>query len=401
MWIDDTKRIPFEEYKNIENRFFEAFSNMPGVVGYGSFGSVKAPGLSDLDLVVVVEKTVLQSNRFFLPPLEGVEKYVFQHSPMIIPAEILHLLPYYHLINVNWASRIPDHKMMVDDEALAKLGSLHVFEKTLYLQSFLWSLLYRAKRPCRQGILALTSVARSVEWLLRLGFPVKEADKLYVRNILALRAKWINSPNERCEQINALDRLLIQALYITIELPETIALHLLEIDKPSSTREDRYSGLHYRPMTFAFEANISDASSILEAVQNASIFNKIHAALGRLRSRVFGSYSVVGSVSFSILELEYMIEKNTRNSIYSYRWGPPASDSLHNRAKDRLSQILEQKYLANYEFAEILSLSGHSHANFGTVWKGSKMHSLRQMFLLNSFGRIRLSRAVHNKLPRT
>lgn len=257
MWQDDTIPISLKKYNDAQERFFNYFSSVSGVVCYGTFGSVNAPGLSDLDLVVVVEDECLSRKEFSIPKFQGDENYIFTHAPLVVPVSLLHFLPYYHLINITWANNSPN-LVQNDVEDLLTIGVLHVLSKTLYLQSFLWGILSKVNRSCKRSILALTSVAISVQFLQHFSIPVKESENTFVESILSLRADWLSSPENRKNQMIALNHLLLDALKLTLVLPERLAAYLFGFDEGSlPLMKTKERGLHLCPHEFYIRSSYS------------------------------------------------------------------------------------------------------------------------------------------------
>lgn len=395
MWLDDTRSIPLEKYKEATKRFFNYFSLMPGVVRYGTFGSVGAPGLSDLDLIVVVEDQCLMRKEFFIPELLGDENYIFTHSPLVIPLSLMNLLPYYHLIDITWADDLPDLDHS-DIQNLSVIGSLHVLAKTFYLQSFLWGLLFKVNRPCKRSILALTSVARSVQWLQRLSIPVKKSDLLYVESILSLRSDWCRFPENREIQIHKLDTLLARALEIAIELPESLALHILGIQKDSIDYGVNKRGLQRTPMNFLLEAPVHNTVDIIKNVQNQKLFFKLGYSLWKFRPYIVGSFAFSGPLAFSIQNLDFVISKDYRDSIGAGRWGAPVDYDLYRLTESVLSETLQKRFSANLKFARAMNEAGLYNCNFGSVWLPHGFGGFFLRFLARTMGRLRILRGVHS-----
>lgn len=388
MWQDDTKSIPLNSYLEAQDRFFNYFSTIPEVVGYGSFGSVKAPGLSDLDLVVVVEDDFLCSRKFFIPELEGDEKYIFTHAPLVVPISLLQILPYYHLINIEWA-KTPD-SITHEVDVLSTVGALHVLSKTLYLQSFLWRLIFNQNRPCRRSILAMTSVARSVQWLELFSLPVEDSSTEFVESILSLRTNWCSSPENRDVQIKALEQLLYDALKITLYLPEIIATSLLEFPGKNVQSTSKQRGMQYAPMNFILEHSIKNSDNMISNVLNKKSIFKSTQFLRKYQPFVVGNFSFSGPVAYSIFDLEYSIAERYRQSIGCCRWGGEVDTSLREITKEKLSDVLQKKYSANMEFAKSMNDSRLYKCNFGNVWMQPGFRGAVFRSLAKTMGRIRL-----------
>lgn len=400
MWKDDTKSVSLEKYRNAQNRFYECFSSTPGVINYGTFGSIKAPGLSDLDLVVVVEDECLARKEFSVPELQGDEKYIFTHSPLIIPASLLDNLHYYHLIDINWANGSNSFSQ-VENIKLSQIGMLHVLFKTLYLQSFLWNLLLKTNRPCRRSIIALTSVARSIQLLTQYSIPVKKQLIDYTESIINLRNEWISYPNNREYQFKILDRLLPEALAITIELPESLSAYLLEVREWMPSTGPGKRGIHNAPLKFIFDINEMSVANIISAVRNEHLFFDLINFFGKFKPFIVGNFAFAGPSAFSILDLDFSLSEDYRTSIGGYRWGDPISHVLYKEAKRRFSDALLNMFNVNYKFAKALDKAGLADANFGNVWMSTNFKGQIIQRLAWTMGKVRVLRHVQTTATRT
>jgi hypothetical protein len=77
------------DYDAVLDRYVERARRAPGVVGVARFGNVSAPGISDLDLVVLTEP-VLPPGAGSLLSVEGlpeVDREVMLHDPMVVPED--------------------------------------------------------------------------------------------------------------------------------------------------------------------------------------------------------------------------------------------------------------------------------------------------------------------------
>lgn len=396
MWEDDTRTIPLKKYEEAQDRFFSYFASTPGVVRYGTFGSIGAPGLSDLDLVVVVEDECLAKKKFSLPKLQEDEKYIFTHSPLVIPASMLNLLPYYHLIDIKWADGLPDSDQ-IDLKNLPLVSSLHVLNKTLYLQAFLWGMLmlFNAKRPCKRSILALTSVARSVQWLQNYSIPVKESENNFVNSILSFRTSWINSEN-RDEHIRKLDHLLFSALKIAIELPETLSLNLLGAEVGRSFTETMFRGLQSSPMNFILETPVHSAELVIRSVQEKHSLVRLAQCCGKFRPFIMGNFAFSGPITFAIRDLDFCLSKDYYNSIGGYRWGGAVDQDLSKAVEQMFAEPLQRKFTANFKFAKAMKDAGLRDSNFGSVWMAQDFRGELGRFLAQTTGRLRIIRRLQS-----
>ena len=92
------------EYEKELKRYIVRVKNLPGIIGVMTMGSVKAPGLSDLDIVCVVNSEWEKENSEKLNvDIKGYKSGVFIHGPVVISEELLPDLQY-----IIWATNLTD-----------------------------------------------------------------------------------------------------------------------------------------------------------------------------------------------------------------------------------------------------------------------------------------------------
>ena len=97
--------IPTMEKKTYEkslelfiDRFLEGYV---GQVAFYQFGKIRNPGVSDLDLLIIVEDNVwkhsIDKARFIISS-EGLFRFLFTHDPVIVGSSFLPFLPFMHTL---------------------------------------------------------------------------------------------------------------------------------------------------------------------------------------------------------------------------------------------------------------------------------------------------------------
>ncbi|MDF1760625.1 MAG: hypothetical protein P1U40_08830 [Coxiellaceae bacterium] len=391
MWLDDTKQLTIENYNVVRNRYFNHFSSQLEIINYGTFGSIKAPGLSDLDLCVLVDDEFLKLKKLSFPsPVEG-DQYIVTHKPLIIPVSLLNKLPYYHLIDIVW-EKDPEMPEPEKPDDLMLIAAINVLKKTYYLQSTLWSMKYRKVRPCRRVILALTSVARSVEWLQRFSLPVSLEELKYAEQILTFRERWINT-DRKTDLIVELEDFLLRALRISIALPEKLSRHLLSL--PDVFIQHKNRGMQQSPMSFIFETDTSDVCTLLNLVKSKKYITNIMLKFNRYRRLFLGDFAFAGPAGFSILALEHDVAKVHRKKLGAYTWGPCVDRDIYLATNKKLSRTLKKQFDVNLEFANALRQGGVGDANFGSIWMDDSYVGKFLKVMSKTAGKIRPLRTFH------
>ena len=93
---DDVRRLPLASYERAMSAAATALSAVPGVVAVYQLGSVKFPGISDLDAIVVVGEALRERTDFqaIVRHAAGPDgPYVFSHAPYVVDESAFAHLP--------------------------------------------------------------------------------------------------------------------------------------------------------------------------------------------------------------------------------------------------------------------------------------------------------------------
>ena len=131
--INVSKVADIEFYKHCEEKVVNQISSIKGVVSIYKFGSVKAPGNSDLDFFIVVknDKNINQKIYEILENLDEDERYIaYQHSPIVLNEE---LAPFLHIIReasnvIHLYGEIIEFKSLSKEEKLAQFLELLILD---------------------------------------------------------------------------------------------------------------------------------------------------------------------------------------------------------------------------------------------------------------------------------
>lgn len=105
--IDDLPSLTFSDYARALDDFVNRVSEIPGAVAVFQFGEISHPGISDLDVLVVVEDDALPSALSTIAAAArnvGSTRAVFTHPPVILPHGAARRARYIHsLLNLHQA----------------------------------------------------------------------------------------------------------------------------------------------------------------------------------------------------------------------------------------------------------------------------------------------------------
>lgn len=102
--------IPVRDYHKELEKYLNRVCNIPGLVGVMTMGSIEAPGLSDLDLICIIDDSFPRNKiRYLSTATEYFRHDIFIHGPVIIPYNIFSSL--YYIIYVSRLSNVYGSKL--------------------------------------------------------------------------------------------------------------------------------------------------------------------------------------------------------------------------------------------------------------------------------------------------
>ncbi|MGB9589310.1 MAG: hypothetical protein ACP5QG_07845 [candidate division WOR-3 bacterium] len=121
LWKDDVLTLSILDYDRATEDFLRVARNTPGIIGVWQNGSISAPGISDLDFLLVVSEGVKVSWKRMRENLSPEASRILIHSPIAITESLLPWLGYvndmrgYHRLDgpaVSFAE--PENKALIN-----------------------------------------------------------------------------------------------------------------------------------------------------------------------------------------------------------------------------------------------------------------------------------------------
>ena len=375
VWRNDLQHRSLEDYDLLRDRQFSWFRKQEGVLGYGTFGSVGAPGLSDLDLAVVVEDRTLAHGRFQLAPAEEIDSYLMTHPPLVIPHSLLPQLSLYHPVQIEWSqTEIP----LAVPECDAAITGLHLLRKTCHLMFHLH--LLNKVASARKAIMSLTSLLRSVEISQRIGLSVSQDARQYADAVLSLRAAWVEQTKCGEELARGFPELIQQARLLAPELLESIALQLFgpEIKRAALCG----ARLQLTPLKLLHCVDTQRLPNAVSRYHSKSMHKEQRPFLRLMTAR----HIPIGQAAWG-----FFLQLASLDSILGERRWPRLHPLLkRHEIRDTLGEsfheLLSKMLVANREYARVLFQAGLPEAYFGSYWR----LPLRQSLLFCTLARLQV-----------
>ena len=224
-FVDFPHQVSINEYDRNEQEFVNYFQCNPAVAAVYKIGSVSNPGISDLDLILVLkENGVFERGDYEF--LTKADDYIFAHRPFVIPET---LFPYIHYFfypsNLrNLTGESCTFSRPVSSTERNQLAWLICAEAAL---SRLCDIVYQAtcksSISIRKMLLKLNSIKHNINLLQNVDerTVITESDG-FINQISELRKSWFSLHKE--EQVKETLRTLYKGMTILLEIIDELAL---------------------------------------------------------------------------------------------------------------------------------------------------------------------------------
>ena len=224
-FIDFPRQLSICEYDKNESRFVDYFQCHPAVAAVYKIGGVNDPGISDLDLILVLKKKgVLERRDYeFISEADG---YVFAHRPFVIPENLFPWIHYYfypsglqNLTGENYTFFQPvadtERKQLTwfvcTEAALSRLCDI-VFQTTC-----------KSSISVRKMLLKLNSIKHNIDLVQKLDETIVNAEQRgFISQISDLRKSWFSLHKE--VQVTEMLKAIYKGITILLEINDHLAL---------------------------------------------------------------------------------------------------------------------------------------------------------------------------------
>lgn len=189
----DVRPMSLEAYQEARHTFIRSAANALPLVSVYEFGTVSAPGVSDLDFILVVDESLLEPRR----RREALwsDDYLMDW-PIVFSESQFEKLPYLlhtGALELVWGTEADVAPLAGDHEAILNAAKLADFGH--FLLHALIKLRAHDTVSARSCLLRLRSVAHSV-WLgQKMGLPMAVRMKRFVEDVRRVRSGWLERQN--------------------------------------------------------------------------------------------------------------------------------------------------------------------------------------------------------------
>ena len=193
-------------YNKAIESYISRLKSIRGIFSVNTMGSVNAPGLSDIDIIVVVEDNFCPSQSSELS-IDHLDDRLFLHGPVIIPVSMVKDLQYIVLANnikcILGTSILPDFCALAPSEAFSLSACYLIdFIESRYIQYADVALAGVVNQ--RAWLTRLWSITHSFSLLKNIGISLQAEDIAKLELIKNIRSAWVrDGKNDISEFINA------------------------------------------------------------------------------------------------------------------------------------------------------------------------------------------------------
>ena len=179
--VNQPQFLPMEAYEDELERYLQRVNGVQSLLSVMTMGSVGAPGLSDLDIICVVEEQVRARE---IPRLDisarARERGIFVHGPIVVPKSLVGELNYIFPISTlqnRWGEPLAQMVKPPAKEEQAELALVYLVDFTL-------------SRLLQHSIVKTSGVLDKRGWLTRL-WSLTHSEKLCNSAGIVLQPHWI------------------------------------------------------------------------------------------------------------------------------------------------------------------------------------------------------------------
>ena len=322
--FNEPRPIPLSAYERALDRFVHRVSQVPGVLAIYQSGSVSCPGISDIDLIVVVDPSQGPFRTETSVQMEDeVEAVLFFHQPIHVNTALMSQI--YHLFFVSdlrrvWGEAIDIVEPTHDEEQVlnaVKLVEILIFDISRTFVSLLLAPVY----DVRFSLLRINALCHTLRLWSDGGGQLRKEWQEYVDAVMRLRRTWFELGAERHSQ---LWNLLKQGHKVSLELAVQVAQCIREAWHLTTADDSAYAlySARFYPTLFAPWWFHQDEDQAVRSGRWGRVFTSLPLELGILLK----SYG----------EGNGLISRHVRRHFWdcaSYNLAPYPADVMTRRAK--------------------------------------------------------------------
>jgi hypothetical protein len=255
--FNEPRPIPLSAYERALDRFVHRVSQVPGVLAIYQIGSISCPGISDIDLIVVVDPSQGPFRTKTSVQMEDEEEaFLFFHQPIHVDTALMSQI--YHLFYVSdlrrvWGEAVEIVEPTQDEEQV--LNAIKLIEVLIFdMPRSLAVLLGAPAYDVRAGLLRINALCHTLHLWSDGGKQLRKEWQEYADAAMRLRRVWFELGVERHGQLwNLLKQGHKVSLALAVQVAQCIreAWHLTTAnDSAYALYSDRFYPTLFAPLRF-------------------------------------------------------------------------------------------------------------------------------------------------------
>jgi hypothetical protein len=246
-YINFPSYIPIRHYRENIEKYISYATRSSQVLGLFSMGGLNTPGLSDIDLIVVVRNKIAQKGSLS-PFVLGLDYRLFLHNVFIIhPSHVNEFSYIFYATNIQPLFIANDIKI-----TFPAVTAITKELKLIYLIELGKMRLYQLCAIHRSGIcdvrrflIQISSIIHSVNIVTTLGIDLPDSVIDFKNYVVSLRKRWTQEKGMPIENIEHIFERGIRSWCRILEATAAIITHLKGVMLPGRHIRSRWFGIHF------------------------------------------------------------------------------------------------------------------------------------------------------------
>lgn len=239
--------IPIRHYRENIEKYILHVTRFSEVLGLFSMGGLSTPGLSDIDLIVVVRNKIAQEG-LLSPFALGLDDRLFLHNVFIIHPSLVNKFNYiFYATNVQPLFVTNDIKLSFPAvETISKeLKLIYLIELSKMRLYQLCAINQSGKCDVRMFLTRISSIIHSANIAADLAIDLPEAVVDFINYIASLRKRWAEQKGTLIENIEQIFEHCMQSWCHIIEAAANRYTHMNRVILSERRIRSRWFGIHF------------------------------------------------------------------------------------------------------------------------------------------------------------
>jgi len=380
-FVDFPHQVSIREYDRNEREFVNYFQHHSAVAAIYKIGGMSDPGISDLDLILVLRENQFLEHRDH-EFLDMVDDYIFAHQPFVIPETLFPDIHYsFYPSNLrSLAGEGYTFTRLASNTEQSQLAWLICAEAAVgRLSDIVYQLTCKSSISIRRMLLKLNSIKHNINLLQNVDETIVDSESYgFVDRITELRTSWFLLHKE--EQIKRTREIMSRGIAVLLNIINSLALVPTLTSKTSFCSQKHLEGHYLLPNCLQIvKFDSIEKAGIITYANPLSFLKKISGSYKHRITRHVNDFSIITIPRQLVLLFQpsfYGVfdgdERFERNLIIHGKevpleWGQECSSELiRSRSKffGKYNEFIRDKGLSSMSFLSMASWHTNTKARF-------------------------------------